>query len=171
MNVSDNCRILNQMINVVLRQLDEEKLELREDSFFAEELRNIPEMKRRELMETYLRDKTFLLLHGIMDQVHSLNSMLNVPSPAVVEVSPYILARTMLEYLSKLAYLTDPQTSERIPRTLRCLYADLQESSKRPYFTDWKKVGRRSMQNRYGMVPRIDKRREENPGSQNVGDI
>ena len=33
MNVSDNCGILNQMISVVLRQLDEEKLELREDSF------------------------------------------------------------------------------------------------------------------------------------------
>ena len=83
-------------------------------------------------METYLCDKTFLLLHGIIDQVHSLNSMLNVPSPAVVEISPYILARTKLEYLSKLTYLTDPQTSERIPRMLRCLYADLQEFSKLP---------------------------------------
>ena len=83
-------------------------------------------------METYLSDKTFLLLHGIIDQVHSLNLVLSVPSPAVVEISPYILARTMLEYLSKLAYLTDPNASERILRTLRCLYADIQEFKKLP---------------------------------------
>jgi len=132
MNASDTSVILNQMINVVLRQLDEEKLELSEDSFFAEELRKIPKTKRRELIQTYLCDKTFLLLQGIIDQVHSLNSMLSVPSPAVVEISPYILARTMLEYSSKLAYLTDPNTSERIPRTLRCLYADIQEFRKLP---------------------------------------
>ena len=120
------------MINVVLRQLNEEKLELREDSFFAEELRNIPVSKRRDLIRTYLCDKTFLLLQGIIDQVHSLNSILSVPSPAAVEVSPFILARTMLEYLSKLTYLTDPNISERIPRTLRCLYADIQEFRKLP---------------------------------------
>ena len=38
----------------------------------------------------------------------------------------------MLEYSSKLTYLTDPHTSERISRTLKCFYADIQEFRKLP---------------------------------------
>ena len=120
------------MIDIVLDYLNEEELELREDSFFAEELRDIPKPKRRDLIRTYLCDNTFLLLQGIIDQVHSLNSMLSVRTPAVVAITPFILMRTMLEYSSKLTYLTDPHTSERIPRTLKCLYADIQQFRKLP---------------------------------------
>ena len=132
MSVYQTRGILTQMINIVLLYLNEEKLELREDSFFAEELRGIPVPERRDLIRTYLCDNTFLLLQGILDQVQSLNSILSVRTPAVVAVSPFILIRTMLEYSNKLTYLTDPHTSERIPRTLKCLYADIQEFRKLP---------------------------------------
>ena len=132
MSVYQNHEVLPQMINIVLDYLNEENMELREDSFFAEELLDIPIPKRRDLIRSYLSDSTFLLLHGIIDQVHSLNSMLSVPTPAVVATSPFILIRTMHEYSNKLTYLTDPHTSERIPRTLKCLYADIQEFRKLP---------------------------------------
>ena len=124
--------VLPQMIKIVQDYLNEEKLELREDSFFAEELRCISIPKRREMIRTYLCDNTFLLLQGIIDQVHSLGLMLSVPTPAVVAISPFVLIRTMLEYSSKLTYLTDPHASQRIPRTLKCLYADIQEFRKLP---------------------------------------
>ena len=81
--------VLTQMINIVLGCLNEEQLELREDSFFAEELRDIPVPERRDLIRTYLCNDVFLLLQGIIDQVHSMNSMLSVRTPAVVAVSPF----------------------------------------------------------------------------------
>ena len=124
--------VLTQMNDIVLDYLNEEKLELREDSFFAQELRTIPTLKRQDLIRTYLCDNTFLLLQGVIDQVHSLDSMLRVRTPAVVAISPFILMRTMLEYSAKLTYLTDPHTNERIPRTLKCLYADIQQFRKLP---------------------------------------
>lgn len=124
--------VLTQMNDIVLNHLNEEKPELREDSFFAQELRTIPTLKRQDLIRTYLCDSTFLLLQGVIDQVHSLDSMLRVRTPAVFAIGPFILMRTLLEYSAKLTYLTDPDTSERIPRTLKCLYADIQQFRKLP---------------------------------------
>lgn len=123
---------LAQITQIALDYLNEEELELSDNSFFAAELQDIPTLKRGGLIQTYLCDNTVLLLQGIIDQVHSLNSVLRLRTPAVFAISPFVLIRTMLEYSSKLAYLTDPHTSERIPRTLKCLYADILQFKKLP---------------------------------------
>lgn len=124
--------ILTKMTDIVLNYLNEEKLEVRENSFFGEELKDILIPKRRDLFRTYLCDSTFLLLQGVIDQVHSLDSTLRVRTPAVFAISPFILMRTLLEYSAKLTYLTDPHSNERIQRTLKCLFADIQEFRKLP---------------------------------------
>ena len=164
MSVDQTHVILAQMTQIVLDYLNEEKLELSENSFFAAELQNIPTLKRRDLIQNYLCDSTFLLLHGIIDQVHSLNSVLRLRTPAVFAISPFVLIRTMLEYSSKLTYLTDPHTSERIPRTLKCLYADIQQFKKLPHdltSQEGKNVSRGSSRSRERMVLRIDRWRGE----------
>ena len=132
MSKSQTQGILNQMSNIVLGYLDKHELKLNENSSFAQELCAIQVPERREMLRTYLCDSTYFLLHGIIDHVHSLNIALNVPSPAVVSVSPYVLARATLEYVQKLVYLTYPLIEDRIQRSLRCYCADIREYRKLP---------------------------------------
>ena len=119
--------VLPQMISIVLDYLDKEKLELREDSFLAQELQSIQEQERQDLVRTYLCDSTYVLLQSVISQVHSLNATLNAHSPTVFSVSPYVLTRSLLEHAYKLAYLTDPHNEERLQRTLKLLYSDIKQ--------------------------------------------
>lgn len=120
------------MTGIVIDYLRKEGLELKEESFFAHELNHIDELERRELLRSYLCESACFLLHGIIDQVHALDTMLNAYGPSVAAVGPYVLARSILEYAFRLTYLTDPHTEERIQRSLKCYYKDLQEFRKLP---------------------------------------
>lgn len=129
-----NDGILTEMTAIILSHLSSENLELAEDSFFAKELLIIPDLDRRNFIRTYLCDSAFFLLHGIIDQVHSLDAVISRLGHSGAVVSPYVLIRSILEWSFKLVYLTDPNpdASERIKRSLKCLFNDIEEYRKVP---------------------------------------
>ena len=115
------------MSDIVITFLNEKGLYLKDDSFFAQQLGEIQSSERREWLKTYLSDSTYFLLHGIIDQVYSLDTIFRTPNRAVVSITGYILFRSILEYSYKLTYLAGPETSanERIKRAIELYYSDL----------------------------------------------
>ena len=126
--------ILTEMSDIVINFLNEEGLDLKDESFFAQELSEIRSPDRCEWIKTYLLENTYFLLHGIIDQAYSLDFVLTKHNPAVVSVTGYMLLRTMLEYSYKLTYLTDPEicANERIKRAIEIYYVDLYEYDRLP---------------------------------------
>ena len=126
--------ILTDLGDIVIEFLSENGLELRGNSFFSRELGNIPSADRREWLEWHLCENTYFLLHGIIDQAYSLDSILARRNPGTLSVSGSVLLRTMLEYSYKLGFLITPDiaASERIKRAIEVGYADLREYESLP---------------------------------------
>ena len=118
------------MSDIVINSLNEKGLdrwEWEDDSFFAKELDEIQSLERRAWLQKDLCERTYFLLHGIIDQVYSMDNILISSNPAVASVSGYILLRTILEYSYKLAYISAVEISktERIRRDLELFYSDI----------------------------------------------
>ena len=81
-----------------------------------------------------MSENAYFLLHGILDQVYSLDFILTKSNPATVSLTGRVLLRTMLEYSCKLTYLTTPEISvdERIKRAIEIYYVDLHEYERLP---------------------------------------
>ena len=79
-------------------------------------------------------DNAYFLLHGIIDQVYSLDFILTQRNPAIVSITGRVLLRAILEYRYKLAYLTVPDISanERIKRSIKIYHRDLYEYERLP---------------------------------------
>ncbi len=129
MTIRSNHGILTEMCDLVIDFLNEKGLDLKDDSFFAQEVGKIQSPERREWLKTYLSENAYFLLHGIVNLAYSLDFILSQRNRAIVSISGQVLLRTILEYSGKLTYLADPEISpnQRIKRALKTYYTDLDE--------------------------------------------
>ena len=127
-------RVLKEMCDTVIDFLEDKGLDLKESSYFAQELGEIRLTERREWITRYLSENVRFLLHGIIDQVYSLDCILASSNPAIVSVSGHVLVRSMLEYGYKLFYLTVAEISgeERIKRAFEINNLDMHEYERLP---------------------------------------
>ena len=134
MTTHSDHRVLKEMCDTVMAFLGERGLDLKERSYLAQEFGEIRLTERREWITRYLSENVRFLLHGIIDQVYSLDCILASSNPAIVTVSGHVLVRSMLEYGYKLFYLTVAEISgeERIKRALEIYNLDMHEYERLP---------------------------------------
>ena len=127
MTIPSTHGILTEMCDIILDDLRDKGLEVTQGSYLANLLATVRSSKRRDWLKSYLSDSVYFLLHGILDQVYSLDAILAARNRATVSISGLVILRTSLEYGFKLAYLTTPDINddERISRTIRLYYTDL----------------------------------------------
>ena len=126
-NQMNSGSVIAGMCDIVIATLNKEGLERREGSPFTRELDEIQSQERREWLGDYVWQRTYLLLHGAIDQAYQLDACINNPNPALVSVTQYILLRSIQEYTTRLAYLVDLkiEPTERIRRAIELYHADL----------------------------------------------
>ena len=129
-----NDRVLKEMCDTVVDFLEEKGLDVKESSYLAQTLDEIQATERREWIKKYLSENVYFLLHGIIDQVYSLDCVLATSNPAVVSVAGHVLLRSTLDYGYKLAYLTVPEigADERIKRAIEIYHRDMREYERLP---------------------------------------
>ena len=129
MTESRPAQILLEICDLVDSEMAAGATDLPGQSFFADELRAIPQPERRNLLKDYICESMIALLLGVTDQARSLALCLDTPGLAI---SPHMLIRGLLEYSYKITYVADPtiDSQERIRRALRLFVTDFREYEK-----------------------------------------
>ena len=123
--------ILSEMRHEVVEYLEVIGTRVTQRSFFAKELAEIEDLRRRNVLRQYVSETLVIMLGGVLDQVRSLDAILMVPGTMYTK---WILIRTTFEYLDRISYLADSTigTNERACRALRLYSGELLEYKKLP---------------------------------------
>lgn len=124
-------QVLLEVCDIVDSEMAAGAISLPGQSFFAEELRTVQLLDRRDFLRVYACDSLIALLLGVLDQSRCMALCLDTHG---VAVGPYILMRGLLEYSYKITYIADAQidSEERIRRMLMLYVTDIREYQKMP---------------------------------------